>query len=116
MFLSRLCWTVALQTLASQADKAIFKIKNTIKTCDGIPITLALDLFEKILTDNVSDEGKRFGCSLERSLAVSGVRFSVICVVPSLRWVSTLDITCWPSVNRKYKLLFKLYHVILIYH
>ena len=49
MFSSRLCWTVALQTLASQADKAIFKIKNTIKTCGGIPITLALDLFDKIV-------------------------------------------------------------------
>ena len=46
MFSSRLCWTVALQTLASQADKAIFKIKNTIKICGGIPITLALDLFD----------------------------------------------------------------------
>ena len=49
MFSSRLCWTVALQTLASQADKAIFKIKNTIKNCGGIPITLALDLFDKIV-------------------------------------------------------------------
>ena len=37
------------QTLASQADKAILKIKNTIKTCGGIPITLALDLFDKIV-------------------------------------------------------------------
>ena len=27
----------------------IFKIKNTIKTCGGIPITLALDLFDKIV-------------------------------------------------------------------
>ena len=49
VFSSRLCWTVALQTLASQADKAIIKIKNTIKTCGGIPINLALDLFEKIV-------------------------------------------------------------------
>ena len=27
----------------------IFKIKNTIKTCGGIPIILALDLFDKIV-------------------------------------------------------------------
>ena len=27
----------------------IFKIKNTIKTCGGIPITLALNLFDKIV-------------------------------------------------------------------
>ena len=33
---SRLCWTVTLQTFASQDDK-IFKIKSTIKTCGGIP-------------------------------------------------------------------------------
>ena len=47
LFSSRLCWTVPLQTLASQADKAIFKIKSTIKTCGGIPISLALELFDK---------------------------------------------------------------------
>ena len=49
LFLTYLHWTVPLHTLASQADKAIFKIKSTIKTCGGIPISLALELFDKMM-------------------------------------------------------------------
>ena len=49
LFSSRLCWTAATQTLASQAEKAIFKLKSTFKICGGVPVTLALDLFDKII-------------------------------------------------------------------
>ena len=49
LYSSRLCWTAATQTLASQAEKAIFKLKSTFKICGGVPVTLALDLFDNII-------------------------------------------------------------------
>ena len=56
MYSSRLCWTRANQTLASQADRAVFAIKSAMnrwkamKECGEMSVSLALDLFDKIIS------------------------------------------------------------------
>ena len=52
MYSSRLhvCWTRANQTLASQADRAAFAIKSAMKECGEMSVSLALDLFDKIIS------------------------------------------------------------------
>jgi len=49
IFSSRLMWSVALTTLCSQAEKAVFMLKRLIRTCGKMPIQLSLDLFDKMV-------------------------------------------------------------------
>ena len=44
-----MCWSVPLQTLSAQADKAVFTLKRVIKSVGGLPISLSLDLFDKLV-------------------------------------------------------------------
>ena len=50
MYSSRLCWIRANQTLASQADRAVFAINAAMKECGEMSVSLALDLFDKIIS------------------------------------------------------------------
>ena len=49
VFTSRLCWSVPLQTLSAQAEKALFALKRVMKTVGNFPISLSLDLFDKLI-------------------------------------------------------------------
>ena len=52
--LSRLCWTRASQNLASQADRAVFAIKSAMKECGEMTVSIALDLFDKMISPILS--------------------------------------------------------------
>jgi hypothetical protein len=41
---------VPLQTLSAQADKAVFTLKRVIKSVGGFPISLSLDLCDKLVS------------------------------------------------------------------
>lgn len=49
MFTSRLCWTMAQQTLASQALKAVNILKHISYKCRGLPPQTLLTLFDKMV-------------------------------------------------------------------
>ena len=49
MFTSRLCWTLAQQTLASQALKAVQLLKCISYKCKGLPPKTLLMLFDKMI-------------------------------------------------------------------
>jgi len=49
MVSSRLCWSTALRTLASQVDKAIHTIKFINHECNDLPVQLLFDLFDKLV-------------------------------------------------------------------
>lgn len=55
------------------------------------------DLLINVHTGRRQPAGNMLGWSLDRSWAVSGVRWVLIRVEPSLRWVSIRDITWCPS-------------------
>ena len=70
IFSSRLCWSVPLQTLAAQADKAVYALKKLNKTVGGLPVSLSLDLFDKlvvpILMYGSELWGTEYRCHIER--------------------------------------------------
>ena len=49
VFTSKLCWSVPLQTLSAQTEKALFALKCGMKTVGNFPISLSLDLFDKLI-------------------------------------------------------------------
>ena len=49
VFTSRLCWSVPLQTLSAQAEKALFALKRVMKTVGNFPMSFSLDLFDKLI-------------------------------------------------------------------
>jgi len=51
-YLSKFCWSTALRTLASQADKAIYTNKFINRDCNGFPVQLLFDLFVKLILLN----------------------------------------------------------------
>ena len=51
MYSSRLCWTPENQTfLAPQADRAVFAIISAMKECREMSVSLAVELFDKIIS------------------------------------------------------------------
>ena len=49
VFTSRLYWSVPLQTLSAQAEKGLFALKRVVKTVGNFPVSLSLDLFDKLI-------------------------------------------------------------------
>ena len=49
MFSSRLIWSVAQKTLASQAGKGVFVIKQIARKCGGLDTHMYFNLFDKMI-------------------------------------------------------------------
>ena len=49
IFSSRLLWSNALSTLAAQAEKSIFMLKRMFVKIGDVPVSLSMDLFDKIV-------------------------------------------------------------------
>jgi hypothetical protein len=49
VFSSRLKWSQAVNTLAAQAQKSVGIIKTLYYKCNGLPIDVAFNLFDKIV-------------------------------------------------------------------
>jgi hypothetical protein len=49
VFSSRLKWSAATKTLAAQSSKALFSIKRMYYKCNGLPIDVAFELFDKMI-------------------------------------------------------------------
>jgi hypothetical protein len=61
MFSSRLKWSKATNTLAAQGKKALFSIKKVIYKCNGIPIEVAFELFDKMILPVVTYAAEVWG-------------------------------------------------------
>jgi hypothetical protein len=71
VFTSRLCWSVPLQTLSAQADKAVFTLKRVIKSVGGFPISLSLDLFDKLVSPILLYGSEIWGTQYQESIELA---------------------------------------------
>ena len=88
VFSSRLCWTTALKTLSSQADKSIYTIKFINRECNGLPAQLLFDLFDKLVLPILLYGAEIWGYTIREEIEIVHRKFCkyVLCVsshVPS---------------------------------
>ena len=75
IFTSKLCWTVPLQTLSSQADRALYTLKRVMKTVGGLPVSLSLDLFDKLIVPILLYGSEVWGTKHRESIEIVHTKF-----------------------------------------
>ena len=66
VFSSRMKWSEAVDTLASQARKAVGVIKTLYYKCGSLPIDIAFELFDKMVCSNSDIWSRNMGWCLSR--------------------------------------------------
>ena len=62
-FSSRLEWSQAIDTLASKAQKSVNVIKTLYYKCNGLPLDLAFNLFDKMVVPIFYHIPQKYGVS-----------------------------------------------------
>ena len=72
VFTSRLCWSQPLLTLS---DNAVFTLKRVIKTVGGFPISLSLDVFDKLVLPILVYRSEIWGTKYRESIELVHRKF-----------------------------------------
>ena len=84
-FSSRLSWTPALQTLCSQAQRGIMKIRTVFTSCGDMPIDIGLDLFDKLVLPILLYGCQIWGCAYRDQIEATHIQYCKILLSVSSR-------------------------------
>ena len=75
VFSSRLSWSKALETLASQAEKTMYMIRAISRECNDLPVSLKFDLFDKTVLPILLYGSEVWGFEMQNKIESVHVKF-----------------------------------------